>query len=148
LKRRFGEYGQIKADRVSDALDFLDEIHPQRADRWGMTQIWFSVSSTFRILDPATGQPLPGQDPARFHGVQYEWNVPLGTSSLRLTLENHASLGIELCIPDAHEEVLDRVVPALQEHLPFRFSPKQWRAWKPTKTGSFAARRMAPPAAR
>jgi hypothetical protein len=71
--------------------------------------------------------------------------VPLGTSSIHLTLHTHATLGIELCIPDADDEVVRRVVPWLQESLPFTFSPKQWRAWTPTKSRSFKARRMAAP---
>ena len=110
LRRRFGDFARIKAERASDALDFLDEIDPQPANQWGMAPIWFWTMSKFLILDPATGRPLPGQDPKRFQGVEYEWSVPLGTSALRLTLHNHASLGIELCIPDADGEVLGRVL--------------------------------------
>ncbi len=137
LRRRFGDYAHVEAERVSDALDFLNDIDPQPTNRWGMAPIWFWAMSTFRILDPATGRPLSGQDPERFHGVEYEWRVPLGTSSIHLMLHTHATLGIELCIPDADDEVLRRVVPWLQEYLPFKFSPKQWREWTPTKSGSF-----------
>jgi hypothetical protein len=145
LARRFGDYARLKADRVPDALDFLDDIDPQPTNRWGMAPIWFRASCGFVILDPSTGRPLPGQDPVRFHGVEYDWNVPLGTSSLHLSLHNHATLGIELCITDADEEVLQGVVPWLQGYLPFRFSSKQWRAWTTTKAGSFKVRKMSAP---
>jgi hypothetical protein len=145
LRRRFGNYARIKAERVSDALDFLDDIDPQPTNQWGMAPLWFWASCRFLILDPSTGRLLPGQNPERFHGVEYEWKVPLGTSYLRLILHNQASLGIELCIPDADEEVMRRVVPWLQKYLPFKFSPKQWRAWTPTKAGSFKVRKMAAP---
>lgn len=144
VRRRFGD-GHVPGDRVPEALDFLDEIDPQPTNQWGMAPVWFWASCRFRILDPSTGRPLSGQDPKRFRGVEYEWKVLLGTSAVHLTLHDHATLGIELCIPDADEEVLRRVVPWLQDHLPFRFSPKQWRAWTPTQAGSFKARRMTAP---
>ena len=145
LRRRFGDYARVKAERVADALDFLDDIDPQPTNRWGMAPIWFWTLSKFRVLDPSTGRPLRGQDPGRFHGVEYAWQVPLGTSSIHLTLHTHATLGIELCIPHVDEEVLQRVVPWLQEYLPFKFSPKQWRKWTPTKARSFKARKMTAP---
>lgn len=145
LRRRFGEYTRIEAERVPDAIDLLDDIDPQPTNRWGLAPIWFRTSGRFQILDPSTGRPIPGQDPSRFHGVEYDWKVPLGTSSLHLSLHNRASLGIELCIPDADDQVLRRVVPWLEDNLPFTFSPKWWRAWTPTRGGSFKARKMTAP---
>jgi hypothetical protein len=145
LKRRFGNPVGLREDRLPDALDFLDDIDPQPTNQWGMAPIWFSMTSKFLILDPATGRPLPGQNPTRFHGVEYEPTVPLGTSGLRLILHNHAAVGIELCIPDADEDLLRRVVPWLQRNLPFKFSPKQWRAWTPTKSGSFKGGKLTAP---
>jgi hypothetical protein len=145
LKRRFGNPVGLNEDRLSDALDFLDDIDPQPTNQWGMAPIWFSMTSKFRILDPATGRPLPGQDPNRFHGVEYEGTVPLGTSGLRLILHNHASVAIELCIPDADQDLLRRVAPWLQQNLPFKFSPKQWRVWTPTNSDSFKSRKLTAP---
>ena len=77
---------------MPDALDFLDEIDPQPMDRWGMVPVWVWMQAAFRILDPATGRPLAGQDPERFRGIDYEWRMPLGTSGLKLTLRDHALL--------------------------------------------------------
>jgi hypothetical protein len=143
LARQFGEgwASAVPEDRLEDALDFMVELQPQPTNQWGMTPIWFRTSVGFRILDPDTGQPLPGQDIERFGGAEYEWSVPLGSSGLRLMLDNRASLGLELCIPDADPDLLRRIVPWLQEHLPCRLSAKQWRTWTPTKTGSFRARK-------
>jgi hypothetical protein len=145
LKRRFGRNLAIQADRVDEALEFLDEIDPQPTNQWGMAPIWFTAASKFQILDPATRHPLPGQDPKRFKGVEYEWGVPLGTSGLRLMLHNHATIAIELCLPYPDDAVLRAVVPWLQRHLPCKLSPKQWRAWTPTKTESFKVRRIPAP---
>jgi hypothetical protein len=145
LRRRFGDDARIGPERVSDAFDFLDEIDPQPTNQWGMAPIWFRTMTEFRILDPATGRPLPGQDPERFNGVEYEWRIPLGSSSIHLDLHNSASLGIELCIPNADDGVLGQVIPWMQSYLPFKFSPKQWRQWTPTKTGSFKGRKMVAP---
>ena len=145
LKHRFGGDASIRAERVGEALDYLDEIDPQPTNPWGMAPIWFTAASSFLILDPGSGQPLPGQDPERFGGVEYEWGVPLGSSGLRVILDNGARIAIELCLPDPDEAMLRRVVPWLQRNLPFRFSAKQWRAWTPTKTGSFKARKMEAP---
>ena len=142
LIRRFGHSGRLAEGRVGDALDFLDEIEPQPTNQWGMAPVWFTLSSGFRIRDPATGRPLPGQDSNRFRGVEYEYRVPLGTSGLRLILHTRAHLGIELCLPDADDDLLHRVVPWLGQHLPCQLSPKQWRAWTSTKSGSFKARKL------
>jgi hypothetical protein len=145
VRRRFGSDGRVPEERVPEALDFLDEIDPQPTNRWGMAPVWFWATCRFLILDPSTGRPLPGQNPERFHGVEYSWKVPLGTSAVHLTLHDHATLGIELCIPDADDEVLRQVVPWLQDYLPFKFSPKQWREWTPTQAGSFKVRKMTAP---
>jgi hypothetical protein len=42
-------------------------------------------------------------------------------------------------------ELVRRVVPWLQSHLPFKFSSHQWRAWTPTRTGTFKSRRTTTP---
>jgi hypothetical protein len=150
LQRRFGRFGPLGRVSVAEvdvagALDFLDEIDPQPANQWEMVPIWFWATASFRILDPASGRPLPGQDPALYGGFEYDWQRPLGTSGLRLILQDVAKLGMELSIPDAGAELLERVVPWLQMHLPFRLSPKHWRAWTPTRKGSYKARKVAPP---
>jgi hypothetical protein len=142
LRATFGDDVALPTSRVPDALDFLDSIDPQPANRWGMVPVWFWTAAAFRILDPATGRPLDGQDPERYGNVEYEPTVPLGTSGLHLILNDHAALGVELCIPAGDDDLVRRVVPWLQEHLPFRFSPKQWREWAPTRTGTWKARRL------
>ena len=147
LELRFGQGRRVSvpADRVEEALEMLDDVHPQPTNQWGLAPLWFSMESGFRLLDPATGQALPGQDAVRYAGKEYVWNNPLGTSSLSLSIHNSASLAINLCIPDADDELLHRIVPWLQEHLPFKMSAKHWRSWTPTKTGSFKSRRIPPP---
>jgi hypothetical protein len=150
LRQRFGEEGlnrrrglPVPPQRFADALDFLDEIDPQPTNPWGMVPIWLWVVARFQILDPSTGAPLPGQDASRFNGAEYEYRVPLGTSGLRLILKDRAKLGIEFCIPTADGDVIARVVPWLEQHLPCKLSASQWRVWTPTRTGSFKARRLA-----
>lgn len=146
LRRRFGHYVDIPEGRVTDALDFLDEIDPQPTNQWGMAPVWFTAGFNLRIIDPLTEQALPGQNPARFHAMEYEWGVPLGSSQLRLMLSNTAKVAVELCIPTTDPKVLGRVIPQLQKHAPFKFSPKHWRVWTPTRSGSFKARKLAIPA--
>ena len=146
-ERRFGPGKRVAvpANRVDEALELLDDIHPQPTNQWGMAPIWFLAESSFQILDPATGIVLPGQHAERFAGAEYVPRVPLGTSDLHLILDNRARLGINLCIPDADNELLQGIVPWLEDHLPFKMSAKQWRSWTPTKSGSFKSRRMAAP---
>ena len=154
LVRRFGPLSSdagrrrvpVSPGRASEALAFLDDIDPQPTNRYDMAPIWFWADSKIRLLDPGTGRAIPGQDPTRFAGVEYESGVPLGSSGIRLILANHASIGIELCIPDADEDLVQRTVPWLQQHLPFRLSPHHWRAWTPTRTGSFTKRKLTLPA--
>jgi hypothetical protein len=144
MKRRFGSTREAQAT-CQEALDFFNAVDPQPTNEWGMAPIWFFSETRFRIIDPATGSVLPAQSPEFYNGLEYEWRVPLGTSQTRLQFDNRARLGIELCIPNTDDDVLDRVVPWLQDHLPMKLSPKQWRAWYPTKTGSFVARKLAAP---
>jgi hypothetical protein len=155
IERRFGpsigptgaahSHVRLEQGRVGDVLDFLDEIEPQPTNEWGMAPIWFWVTSKFRILDRDTGRALPGQDPLRYGGMEYSWQVPLGSSGLRLILSNEAAVGIDLSIPAADDDLIRRVVPWLEQHLPFKFSPRHWRAWTPTRSGSFKARKYSLP---
>jgi hypothetical protein len=144
VERRFGRAGDIPESRVGDALDFLDEIAPQPTNRYGMASVWLTMRCRFRLLDPATGRPLPGQDPQRFEGVEYAWSVPLGMSTMLLSLHDHATLALDLCIPDPTDDLLRRLIPWLASNLPFRFSPKHWRAWTPTKAGALRDRKLEP----
>lgn len=135
LERRFGR-GRILVlcpDEVSEALDFLDEIHPQPTNQWGMAPIWFRATARFRLLDPATGTVLPGQTGALEERVGYR-------NEVRLILDNSARIGMSLCIPGGDTSLLDRLLPALQEHAPCKLSRKQWRSWTPTKTGTLKSR--------
>jgi hypothetical protein len=135
LEGRFGR-GRIlvlDADEVPEALDFLDEVHPQPTNRWGMAPIWFRATARFRLLDPATGTALPGQTDRLEERVGYH-------NEVRLILDNSARLGITLCIPEADAGLLSRLLPSLQEHAPCKLSRKQWRSWTPTEVGTLKAR--------
>jgi hypothetical protein len=144
VERRFGRSGEILEDRVEDALAFLDEIAPQALNRYGMASVWLTMRCRFRLLDPETGRPIPGQDPQRFGGVEYARSVPLGTSGILLSLHNQAALSVDFCIPDPTANLLRRLMPWLAAQLPFKFSPKQWRVWTSTKTGTFRGKRLQP----
>lgn len=144
VERRFGRSGEIPEGRVDDALDFLDEIAPQPLNRYAMTAVRLTMRCQFDLLDPATGRPISGQEPQRFGGVEYVWSVPLGTSGLLLSLHDHAALAVHFCIPDPTEDLLRRLVPWLEAYLPFKFSPKHWRVWMPTKASSFRSKRLEP----
>lgn len=135
LERRFGR-GQIlilDEDEVPDALDFLDDVHPQPTNPWGMAPVRFWMTARFRPLDPRTGHALPGQTDDVFDRVGY-------ANELRLILDNSATLGITFCIPGGDDQVLSQMIPSLQQHLPCRLSPKQWRVWRPTKSGTLRSR--------
>jgi hypothetical protein len=150
LRRRFGRGKNVTVphERVDEALRFLEEIDPQPANRWGMAPLWLRAECTFRVRDPETGSALPGQDSDRYGGFEYEWRIALGTSRLALNLSNRASLGIDLCLPDADDETLARLIPWLQANLPCKLSAKHWKRWTPTKTGSFKAIKIAAPPTR
>ena len=113
---------------------------------YGMAPVWLRTSCAFRILDPGSGNPLPGQDPERFNGLEYENLARLGTSRLQLNLSSHASLGIDLCLPDLDDRELARLATWLQGNLPCKLSPKHWKRWTPTKSGSFVGRKIPAPA--
>lgn len=145
VQRQFGRTGDISDANVGDALDFLDEIAPQPTNNiYGLAAVRLTMRCRFRVLDPGTGRPVPGQDPERFAGAEYARSTPLGTSGMLLSIHNQAALSIDLCIPDATTELLRPLVPWLEANLPFKFSPKHWRVWTPTRTGSFRARKLEP----
>lgn len=131
--------------QVEEALSFLDDINPQPVNPWGMAPIWFTSAWKIAMVDPETLAPFPGQDSARYGSVPYSVSAALGESHIRLRLSDRAALGADLCFPDVDDSKLQSVLPMLQEHAPFRFSPKHWRRWSPTKTGSFTSRSITPP---
>lgn len=135
LERRFGPRRSmvLAPDEVPRALDFLDEIHPQPTNQWGMEPLLFRATTRFHLLDPAAGTVLPGQTAALEEQTGYR-------NEVRLILGNSAHLGITLCIPGGDTGLLGRLLPALQEHAPCRLSRKQWRAWTPTKRGTLKSR--------
>lgn len=133
----------VSENRVDEAITFLEQIHPQPQNQWGMAPLWLSMHWDIALVDPRSGQPFAGQDPSRYAGVTYE-GVPLGASRLRLMLSNSASLGVTLCLPDIDDDGLRLVIPWLQEHAPFRFAAKHWKRWTPTKSGSFIGRKIQP----
>jgi hypothetical protein len=148
FRRRFGGGAdhavRIDDDQVDDALAFLEEVSPQPQNQWGMAPLWFTTRWDVQILDPDTREPLPGQDPSRYGGAEHAWTVPLGESTVTLMLSNTASLGVQLCLPDLDDERLRTVAQALQASAPFRFSPKQWRRWTRTASGTFRPRKITP----
>ena len=135
LERRFGRGSVLvlHEDEVDDALEFLEDVHPQPTNQWGMAPLGFRAKAKCSLLDPETDRPLPGQTDELFARVGY-------SNQLELRLDNRAALGIEFCIPEPDDLVLSRMLPWLQEHLPCNLSPKHWRAWRPTKSGSLRPR--------
>lgn len=137
---------QVPWERVDDALKFIESIRDQPVNAWGMAGYWLQVDASFRVLSPTSLIPLPGQSAERYNGVEYQWNTPLGTSALTLSLHKSAALAIDLCIPDTDGDDLRQVVAWLQQHLPIRFSPKHWTRWTPTKSGGYRGRKVPAPA--
>jgi hypothetical protein len=142
LTLRFRNHFDLLDGEVAAALDYLDAIDPQPTNAYGMAPVWLTVTSAFRVLDPTTGRPLPGQDAERYFGTLFQRDLPLGSSRLALSLHNQAALSVDLFIPDARDETLARVIPWLQQNLPFKMSQKHWKIWTPTKSRSFKARKL------
>lgn len=147
LELRFGQGKRVSvpADRVGEALEMLDDIHPSPRINGGWHRCGSTWSQGSGSLTRRPDRPYLARTPGDSQGRSTCGASPLGTSSLSLNIHNSASLAINLCIPDADDEWLHRIVPWLQDHLPFKMSAKHWRSWTPTKTGSFKSRRMAPP---
>lgn len=134
--------------RAPEAVQFMESIGPRQraiAERRGSSNICLIGHVSFQVVDPTTGSVLPGQDPMRYGGIEYEGPVPLGASTARLIIGERVRFGIELCLPDLDGDDLQSVVSGLQRHLPFKFSDKHWRRWTRTASGSFQARTIASP---
>ncbi|MGX5682657.1 hypothetical protein [Schumannella luteola] len=140
MNRQFGDTHRdvLLAEReIESALSFLEEIDPQPRNEWGMVPIAFLRTWKIAILNPSTGEPYPGQLSTPYSGLGYD-----GGLTLRLSAD--ASLRIEFAIPEIDDVGLRALVPHLQAHAPFRFSPKHWRRWSSTPRGRFVARKIDP----
>lgn len=142
LQERFPNPSDLHHGEMAAALDYMDAIDPQPTNAYGMAPVWLTVTCAFRLLDPKTARPLPGQDSQRYLGTLFEPDLPLGSSRLALSLHNQAAFSIDLFIPDSRDETLARVIPWLQQNLPFKMSQKHWKVWTPTKSRSFKGRRL------
>lgn len=144
LRARFSDGEVFGSSRAEEAIALLEEISPQSASH-GVPAIWLSVRASFQLLDPKTGLLLPGQDPNRFGGKEFDFDLPLGASRLKLSLHNTAALALDMSLPDLDDEQLAAVARGLQANLPFKLSPKQWKRWTPTRTGTFVGRKIGAP---
>lgn len=130
-------HGRAVIDEVwaDDIVDVLDGTHPSPQDHAASAGMRLDVRAIFLLLDPVSLQPIGGQTDDLFYRLGYR-------NQLQLFLDQHTALKIELCIPAPEEELLSRVLPWLQAHLPIRLSTKHWREWRPTKSGTLTRRKL------
>lgn len=133
----------VGADRINEALDLMHSLEPLPTNPWGMAPIWLSADADFTVRTPA-GDIWPNQDPTAFGTFETPTGATLGTSRTSLHIEARRSMSLHLTIPEATDDDLTTLVPWLQDHLPFRLSPKHWTRWTLTKNGrTYRALRLA-----
>jgi hypothetical protein len=146
IRREFPAVGRrfmVPVERIDEALDLLDDLEPQPTNPWGMAPVWLRGTADFSVRNP-DGRLWPGQDPALFGSFETPTGVRLGASRTNLIVQAKRSMGLLLSVPEASDADLERLVPWLQEHLPFRLSPKHWSRWTLAKNRrTYRGRRIA-----
>jgi hypothetical protein len=120
---------EISPGRIDDAISFMEEVHPQPENDAGQSPLWLRLIWVIRIIDPLTGEPLPGQGAENFDESEYNYRVPLGTSAIDLWLGNRPKLSMSLCLPNVDDESFTRIHSSLQTHAPVRLPDENWRRW-------------------
>ena len=133
----------VPRDRIDEALDLMRVLEPLPTNRWGMAPVWLRAEASFALKTPS-GDVWPDQDPTAFGGFETPSGVCLGTSRTNLSIQAKRTMALLLSVPEATDDDLARLVPWLQEHLPFRLSAKHWSRWTLTKNGrTYRGRRLA-----
>lgn len=132
--RGVGPTVEISPGRIDDAIAFMEEIHPQPQDQVGRSPLRLRLIWVIRIIDPLTGEVLPGQSPEHFDETDYDDRTPLGTSAVELQLGNEPALSMRLCLPNVDDEHFVRIHSALQAHAPVRLPDANWRRWTRTES--------------
>lgn len=100
---------------------------------------------TLTLIDPASGQTLPHQDPLHYGGFGIGDGRFLGRSSLfaRLATRTTANLWLSLPFRDATEDA-QLIAGHVQAQFPCKLSAKHWKQWALTKRGTYTGRKIAP----
>jgi hypothetical protein len=134
----------VPQDRIHEALDLMSELEPQPTNPWGMAPVWLNAHADFTLKTPS-GDVWPSQNPTAFGSFETPAGVHLGAPSTHLNIEARRSMGLRLSIPEATDNDLATLIPWLQNHLPFRLSPKHWTRWTLNKNGrTYRGRRITP----
>jgi hypothetical protein len=124
--------------RVGDFDEIARPLSVQAVSEWlegpcrdaGDSGPWVFAYGSFRLVDPRTHIPLPGQDPDLYGHQEAAPDRVLGQSWLYARLARRTTLSVFFSFPFEEPSVQFRTYLAmLQPHLPFRFSNQHWKHW-------------------
>lgn len=134
----FVETWRPQPDQFEAAIDWA-------VDHGGLPDYGFgippcaSVSCSFRLRDPRTGDVLPFQGADDYLGYDFShgYGSLLGESTLYARFARRTTVSVVLCLPFESVTPEARALASeLQARLPFKMSPKQWTLWELNRKGT------------
>jgi hypothetical protein len=126
----------LGSDGIVEALALMRSLEPF-PEHWLGGPLVLSISATFQLCDPDTGEAFPAQGAERYGDQEAGWKLPLGLSLIHLRLTAHSTCALFLSLP--FPEVTPAVsayVRRLDQSLPFRLSRKHWSRWQLNARGT------------
>ena len=137
---------EVDPEEIDGALALMHGVEPI-PEHLRSGALVLAVEASFRLRDPDSGEPFPGQDPALYGHQEVDWNLPLGLSRIYLRLSGRSTCALFLSLPfPSVSRELREYVAELEARLPFRLSPKHWSRWQLNAQGTrYYKRRVTPP---
>lgn len=147
LGNNTGQTWPITDDDVGDMLSLIESLEPLPVHPHGFPTICLSMLSSFQLVDPSSGAPLPNQTPAHYRHFKPGLAQLPGVSQSLARISDRTTFSLFLNFPfveTGHE--LGACIRFVQNHLPFQLSKSHWKRWTLTKKGdSYTGRKIAYP---
>ena len=130
-------YWAVKEDLVHWKVS-PKNLRKKIADITDEEHMMIGITWSFNLIDPLTGNALPNQ--------QYlpiiDERRPQSGIYLRLS-STIKTISVWFAFPFEELNAVNlKYLVAIQENLPFRFSPKHWRIYKRSKNGNWFSRKI------
>jgi len=125
---------ELPKNRLSEVLDLFDASCPFPKHKYSVKIATLYISSTFHLLDRSGTHVLKHQGRENYLNYDTDYERFLGESMLLGSISSNSSLNIFLSLP--FEEITEDFqsnIHFLQDNLPFKFSPIQWKRWHVNK---------------
>ena len=150
LGNNTGHTWAIGESDVANIISLIESLSPMPVHPYKLQPVALTALSFFKLVNPATGEPYPFQEPGCCLDFQSGFGQQLGVSQAYARISERSTLSLFLNFPfNTKSEELALAVTAVQEHLPFQLSKAHWKQWSLTKRrDKYLGRKIDPPAIR